>query len=120
MKSISEQLSPVLTTYLEENHQIDLTQFEYQATRKEFQGDITVVIFPLLRYIKTKPVALGESIGKYLVENLAWVNGYNVVKGFLNLIIADDFFSNQLTLIGETLNFGHQQTAAENGVVLVE
>lgn len=120
MKSISEQLSPVLTTYLEENHQIDLTQFEYQATRKEFQGDITVVIFPLLRYIKTNPVALGESIGKYLVENLAWVNGYNVVKGFLNLIIADDFFSNQLTLIGETLNFGHQQTAAENGVVLVE
>ena len=120
MKSISEQLSPVLTTYLEENHQIDLTQFEYQATRKEFQGDITVVIFPLLRYIKTNPVALGESIGKYLVENLAWVNGYNVVKGFLNLIIADDFFSNQLTLIGQTLNFGHQQTAAENGVVLVE
>ena len=120
MKSISEQLSPVLTTYLEENHQIDLTQFEYQATRKEFEGDITIVIFPLLRYIKTNPVALGESIGKYLVENLAWVNGYNVVKGFLNLIIADDFFSNQLTLIGETLNFGHQQTAAENGVVLVE
>ena len=120
MKSISEQLSPVLTTYLEENHQIDLTQFEYQATRKEFEGDITIVIFPLLRYIKTNPVALGESIGKYLVENLAWVNGYNVVKGFLNVIIADDFFANELTHIAEIPNFGHQQTAAENGVVLVE
>ena len=102
MKSISEQLSPVLTTYLEENHQIDLTQFEYQATRKEFEGDITVVIFPLLRYIKTNPVALGESIGKYLVENLAWVNGYNVVKGFLNLIIADDFFESTYTYCGNT------------------
>ena len=120
MKSISEQLSPVLTTYLEENHQIDLTQFEYQATRKEFEGDITIVIFPLLRYIKTNPVALGESIGKYLVENLAWVNGYNVVKGFLNVIIADDFFANELTHIAEIPDFGHQQTAAENGVVLVE
>ena len=120
MKSISEQLSPVLTTYLEENHQIDLTQFEYQATRKEFEGDITIVIFPLLRYIKTNPVALGESIGKFLVENLAWVNGYNVVKGFLNVIIADDFFANELTHIAEIPDFGHQQTAAENGVVLVE
>ena len=120
MKSISEQLSPVLTTYLEENHQIDLTQFEYQATRKEFEGDITIVIFPLLRYIKTNPVALGESIGKYLIENLAWVNGYNVVKGFLNVIIADDFFANELTHIAEIPDFGHQQTAAENGVVLVE
>ena len=120
MKSISEQLSPVLTTYLEENHQIDLTQFEYQATRREFEGDITIVIFPLLRYIKTNPVALGESIGKYLIENLAWVNGYNVVKGFLNVIIADDFFANELTHIAEIPDFGHQQTAAENGVVLVE
>ena len=120
MKSISEQLSPVLTTYFEENHQIDMTQFEYQATRKEFEGDITIVIFPLLRYIKTNPVALGESIGKYLIENLAWVNGYNVVKGFLNVIIADDFFANELTHIAEIPDFGHQQTAAENGVVLVE
>ena len=65
---------------------------EFQATRKDFEGDITIVIFPMLRYKKGNPVQIGEAIGKYLVENIEEVVSYNVVKGFLNLVIDDRFY----------------------------
>ena len=48
----------------------EIPTVEFQATRKEFEGDITVVVFPMLRYKKGNPVQLGEDLGKYLVENL--------------------------------------------------
>ena len=69
MKALADQLSPVLTDYLAANHQIDIAQFEYQATRKEFEGDITLVVFSLLRYIKANPVTLGKLLENHLVEN---------------------------------------------------
>ncbi len=60
----------------------ELPTVEFQATRKEFAGDITVVIFPMLRVIKGNPVQIGAQIGQYLVEHVAEVEGYNVIKGF--------------------------------------
>ena len=65
---------------------------EFQATRKDFEGDITIVIFPMLRYKKGNPVQIGEKIGKYLVEKIEEVVSYNVVKGFLNLVIDVRFY----------------------------
>ena len=74
-----------------------LETVEFQATRKEFEGDITVVVFPMLRVVKGNPVAIGQAIGGYLQEHVAHVTGFNVVKGFLNIVISDgyylDFFS---------------------------
>ena len=74
-----------------------LETVEFQATRKEFEGDITVVVFPMLRVVKGNPVAIGQAIGAYLQEHVAHVTGFNVVKGFLNIVISDgyylDFFS---------------------------
>ena len=66
-----------------------LPEVEFQATRKEFEGDITVVVFPMLRVVKGNPVQIGTQIGEYLVENVAEITAFNVVKGFLNLVIAD-------------------------------
>ena len=63
----------------------ELPSVEFQATRKEFEGDVTVVVFSMLRIIKGNPVQIGESIGQYLVENVKEISSYNVVKGFLNL-----------------------------------
>jgi arginyl-tRNA synthetase len=51
-------------------------------TRKDFEGDITMVIFPLLKTIKSNPVELGNKIGNYLVENIQEVEKFNVVSGF--------------------------------------
>ncbi|RZW42970.1 MAG: arginine--tRNA ligase, partial [Flavobacteriaceae bacterium] len=70
----------------------ELSDIEFQATRKDFEGDITVVIFPMLRQVKMNPVQLGESIGQYLVEQVVEVESFNVVKGFLNLVISDGYY----------------------------
>lgn len=75
-----------------------LESIEFQATRKDFEGDITVVVFPMLRLMKGNPVEIGEAIGNYLVENVSEVSKFNVVKGFLNIVLSDayylDFFKN--------------------------
>jgi arginyl-tRNA synthetase len=70
----------------------ELPSVEFQATRKEFEGDITVVVFPMLRIVKGNPVQIGESLGQYLVDNVNEVDGFNVVKGFLNVVISEQYY----------------------------
>jgi len=65
----------------------DLIQI--QETRKDFKGDFTLVVFPLLRFSKNTPEKTGETIGKYLIDSFKEVSGFNVIKGFLNLEISD-------------------------------
>jgi arginyl-tRNA synthetase len=120
MKALSDHLSPVLSNYLATNHKVEIEQFEFQHTRKEFEGDITLVVFSLLRHIKANPVALGEAIGAYLVETVDYVIAFNVVKGFLNISIQDSFYISQLKEIKETAQFGHVSIQGDKGVALVE
>lgn len=115
MKALSDHLSPVLSNYLASNHKVEIEQFEFQHTRKEFEGDITLVVFSLLRHIKANPVALGEAIGAYLVETVDYVTAFNVVKGFLNLSIQDSFYVSQLKEIKETAQFGHVSIQKDKG-----
>lgn len=120
MKALSDHLSPLIANYLSAHYQVDIDQFEFQHTRKEFDGDITLVVFSLLRHIKANPVALGEAIGEYLVKTTAHVTAFNVVKGFLNLSIEDRFYAQQLKEIQATSNYGHVPFVPEKGVALVE
>lgn len=69
-------------------------QINLQETRKEFEGQITVVTFPLTRSSKKSPEQTGTEIGSYLQENITEVSGFNVIKGFLNLSISDDYWLN--------------------------
>ncbi|MCE2495659.1 MAG: arginine--tRNA ligase [Flavobacteriales bacterium] len=91
--AVAEAISSLYGTELPES------QFNFQKTRKEFAGDITLVTFPLLRVSKKKPEETGEEIGAFLTEKHDWISGYNVVKGFLNLELSDelwlDFFAEQ-------------------------
>ena len=98
----------------------DLKTVEFQATRKEFAGDITVVVFPMLRVVKGNPVQIGEAIGNYLVDNVAEVEGFNVVKGFLNLEIQASYFVNFFNSIKDDQKFGFVNASAENKAVMVE
>ena len=75
-------------------YNLELDVVEFQATRKEFEGDITVVTFPMLRLIKMNPAQFGEILGNHLVENIEEIRSFNVVKGFLNIVLADAFFFN--------------------------
>ncbi len=100
-------------------YDIEIPSVEFQATRKEFEGDITVVVFPMLRYKKGNPVAIGNDIGTYLVENLDEVVRFNVVKGFLNLVINDQFYLNAFETIAKNESYGLKSNS-EKDAVLVE
>jgi len=99
---------------------IEIPAVEFQATRKEFEGDITVVVFPMLRYKKGNPVQIGEDLGKYLVENVTEITNYNVVKGFLNLVIADAFYTNFFHAAYSDSSFGFVSPTADKKAVMVE
>jgi arginyl-tRNA synthetase len=74
------------------NSKVEDDLIQIQETRKDFKGDFTVVVFPLLRFSKNTPEKTGEMIGSYIVENYPAVSGFNVIKGFLNLEISDKWW----------------------------
>lgn len=98
----------------------EIPSVEFQATRKEFEGDITVVVFPMLRFKKGNPVQIGEDLGKYLVENVTEITNYNVVKGFLNLVIADAFYLDFFNSIYNEANFGVVSPKDDEKAIMVE
>ncbi|WP_129714966.1 arginine--tRNA ligase [Pedobacter sp. SYP-B3415] len=65
-----------------------------QETRKEFEGQVTIVVFPIVRYSKKNPAETAEDIGAYLQANVPEITAYNVVKGFLNLVLSTEYFLN--------------------------
>ena len=79
---LSEILSTNIKQAVQQLFDISIEKVEFQITRKEFEGDTTMVIFPLLKVIKGNPIDIGTKIGNYLVENVAEVSRFNVVSGF--------------------------------------
>ena len=100
-------------------YDIALPSVEFQPTRKDFEGDITVVVFPILRYIKGNPEQIGNQIGAYLERELSEVRGFNVIKGFLNLVIGDAYYKNFFDSIKDDEKYGHKP-AHNNKAILVE
>jgi arginyl-tRNA synthetase len=96
-----------------------LETVELQPTRKEFAGDVTVVVFPMLRVVKGNPVAIGNAIGEYLQSELKEVSGYNTIKGFLNLEISDAYYLDFFNRIRKEEAYGYQEPESK-GVVMVE
>ncbi len=95
-----------------------------QATRKEFEGNLTVVVFPWVKAARKSPEAVGQEIGQWLVDNepaIEPVNGrFNVVKGFLNIVIEPSFWNSVLEHISATDNFGIVAPTADSPLVMVE
>ncbi|RNC89322.1 MAG: arginine--tRNA ligase [Allomuricauda sp.] len=96
----------------------DLPSVEFQPTRKDFEGDITMVVFPMLRLVKGNPVEIGTKIGTYLQETVDEISKFNVVKGFLNLVVADGFYLNFFNAIIEDKNFGYQAPNSKDAVMV--
>jgi arginyl-tRNA synthetase len=76
------------------NQELPESQVAVQDTRAEFEGQITIVVFPVVRFSKKSPEATGTDLGAYLVDHVEEVTGFNVIKGFLNLSIADSYWIN--------------------------
>ena len=101
-------------------YNIEIPTVEFQATRKEFEGDITVVVFPLLRYKKGNPVQIGEDLGKYVLENVPEITNYNVLKGFLNLVVDDSFYTKFFNTIYSDATYGFISPKADDKAMMVE
>lgn len=115
---VEQLLTPHLQDYLKKDYQKDIIAFEFQQTRKEFKGDITLVVFPLLKHIKTNPAQLAENIGEFLKDNLPEIKEYNVIKGFLNLELDDEYLTQILDDIYTDVSFGKNET--NNQKLMVE
>ena len=104
---------------------ITMENVEIQQTRKEFEGDYTLVLFPLLKHIKANPQEIGEKLGDYLSSHALWegqpiVSGYNVVKGFLNLSICENYFLHFLHQIAPEKDYGKKPITKDSPAVIVE
>ena len=104
---------------------IAMENVEIQQTRKEFEGDYTLVLFPLLKHIKANPQEIGEKLGDYLSSHALWegqpiVSGYNVVKGFLNLSICENYFLHFLHQIAPKKDYGKKPITKDSPAVIVE
>lgn len=95
-------------------------QIQLQKTRKDFEGDITLVAFPLLRVSKKSPEQTGEDIGNALVAKVDYVAAFNVVKGFLNLSFSAGYWVSQLADIVKAENYGFRQKGAHSRNIMVE
>ena len=116
--TIQETLSLHVKKAFSNLYQAELDTVEFQSTRKEFEGDITVVTFPMLRIVKMNPAKLGEDLGEYLVEHVAEVKAFNVVKGFLNLVIADGFYLDFFNSIKDDTKYGFVQDIDDKAVMV--
>ncbi|MDM1499672.1 arginine--tRNA ligase [Myroides odoratimimus] len=118
--TLNQILTPQIEKAIQQLYGATVDKVEYQATRKEFEGDITVVIFPFLRQIKGNPVEIGTKIGDYLVENTSVIERFNVVKGFLNLVVSDSYYIDFFNAIRSEEHFGYVTPTPGDKSVLVE
>lgn len=97
-----------------------LNQIQIQKTKKEFEGDITVVVFPFVKIARKSPEATGVEIGEYILKNSSVVSGYNTIKGFLNLCINTSYWLETLTEIVENPAFGIETPSADAPTMMIE
>ena len=118
--TLSQILSAPIEKAIQSLFDVSIDKIEFQATRKEFEGDITMVLFPLLKLIKSNPAELGNKIGAYLVENVAEVSNFNVVSGFLNIVISDQYYLDFFHEIKDNAKFGFVSANANEPAIMVE
>ncbi|SDM77734.1 arginine--tRNA ligase [Kriegella aquimaris] len=117
--NLKEVLRNTIKEAVKSTYEVELPEVEFQPTRKDFEGDITVVVFPMLRYVKGNPVQIGQQIGTYLEKTVDAVSSFNVVKGFLNIVIDDSFYLDFFNGIKDRADYGYV-TNASSEAILVE
>ncbi len=96
---------------------VDASTLQVQVTRKEFEGDFTLVVFPLLRMSRSTPENTGKAIGEWLKENVAEISDYNCVKGFLNILLSNLYWNELFKSIATDADFGQLPSTGKNIMV---
>lgn len=118
--SLQEILTPYIKQAVQQLFDLTIDRVEFQATRRDFEGDVTMVVFPLVKQLKGNPAEIGTKIGAYLVENVDLVTKFNVVQGFLNIVISDSYYCQFFNSILDNKTYGYQSTNADAKAVMVE
>ena len=103
-----------------DHHSALIDAVEVQPTKKDHKGDITVVVFPLLRFIKSNPADLATALGEYLQSQIDEIKAYRVIQGFLNLMIDDVYYLKFLSDIKSPESFGINPVTQNSKKILIE
>lgn len=119
---IEEKIVIVFQQAIKELYSAEIApnQIQLQTTRKEFKGDITIVVFPVVRLAKKSPEDTANQLGEYFVQQLTEITGFNVIKGFLNLEIDANYWLNLLQSIFDTNHFGLKKENSSGITKMVE
>ena len=99
---------------------LDVAYVQVQKTKREFEGDFTVVVFPLLRYSKQSPEQTGEILGAYLEQSSDLIEAHNVIKGFLNLRVSQQYWKDLLDGPLRSAAFGMSKPGDDSSTVMIE
>ena len=113
-------LTKLLSGYFKAQHNKEVSAFEIQPTKPQFEGDLTLVVFPLLKLVPKKPADLATELGNFLVDSVVEVEAYNVVQGFLNIKISTAYYINFLLELSQNPDFGLTPKTASSDTLLVE
>ena len=97
---------------------IDEKLIQFQKTRKDVEGDLTLVIFPFVKILKVSPLDAGEKLGSFLAEKLDFIKSFNVVSGFLNFVISDQHWLEQLKMMDANETFGYAEKDSKDTIMV--
>ncbi len=119
---IEEQIQSSTLAAIKELYgaEVPVQMIQLQKTRPDFEGNLTLVTFPLLKTSHKKPEETGQDLGDYLAKNCAAISGFNVVKGFLNLVIAPEAWVGMLNDINADEHYGEKQATDDSPLVMIE
>lgn len=117
---IHHQLHSAVQSAVQSLFKAEIHELSIQKTRKEFKGDLTLVVFPLLKVSKMNPEQTSNEIGKFLLEHSILVSNYNTVKGFLNLTIHDELWLSEFDNAFNSPHFGIQNEQPNSPIHVVE
>jgi arginyl-tRNA synthetase len=115
---IKLEISNLTFNFLFKNYDIKVDKIEIQNTKKDFDGDITIVLFPFFKLIKKDQVSeIGKILGESLIKDSIYLTDFNIVGGFLNLTVSDAYYINFIDRIKNDLNFGKVESTNDTYIV---
>lgn len=115
---IKSEISNLTFNFLFKNYDIKVEKIEIQNTKKDFDGDITIVLFPFFKLINKDQVSeIGKILGESLIKDSIYLTDFNIVGGFLNLTVSDAYYINFIDRIKNDLNFGKVESTNDTYIV---
>ena len=115
---IKSEISKLTSNFLFKNYDIKVEKIEIQNTKKDFEGDITIVLFPFFKLINKDQISqIGKILGDSLIKNSIYLIDFNIVGGFLNLSVSDAYYLDFIETIKDDLNFGKVESTNDTYIV---